>query len=127
MQCNDALQGSRERRDGDFDMKHFCVAIAIAVATAALPHSAAALEGPGPPFGKRFVDVVLVRPMTMVGSIASTVLCVGLSPLTWMTGVGDESVEYLVEAPWRFTAYRDPGDYRRYKDGRNVTGRVMVR
>jgi hypothetical protein len=81
------------------------------------------VDGYGPAFGTKVVDVVLIRPVTMVGSIASTALAVGLSPITWMTGVGDESVEYMVVAPWRFTAHRYPGKFSSYKDGRSATGR----
>jgi hypothetical protein len=103
-------------------MKHSFAALAVAAALT-MPITATALEGYGPPFGSKFVDVALVRPLTMVGSIASTALAVGLSPLTWMTGVGDESIEYMVVAPWRFTAYRYPGRFSTYKDGRSATGR----
>jgi hypothetical protein len=106
-------------------MKHSCIALAVA-AMLLLPLTATALEGPrGPAFGLRFVDVVFVRPVMMVGSLASTALAIGLSPLTWMTGVGDESVEYMVVAPWRFTAHRYPGEFAYYKDGRSATGRAL--
>jgi hypothetical protein len=103
-------------------MKRSFAALTVAAALM-MPLTATALDGYGPPFGSKLVDVALVRPLTMVGSIASTALAIGLSPLTWMTGVGDESVDYMVVAPWRFTAYRYPGRYSSYKDGRNATGR----
>ena len=103
-------------------MKRSFAALAV-VAAPTMPLTASAMDGYGPPFGSKFVDVALVRPLTMVGSIASTALAVGLSPLTWMTGMGDESVDFMVVAPWRFTAYRYPGEFSSYKDGRNATGR----
>jgi hypothetical protein len=103
-------------------MKRSFAALAVAAALT-MPLTATALEGSWPTFGSKFVDVALVRPLTMAGSIASTALAVGLSPLTWMTGVGDESIDYLVVAPWRFTAYRYPGRFSSYKDGRSATGR----
>jgi hypothetical protein len=102
-------------------MKRSIAALAVAAALM-LPFTATAAEGYGPPFGSKFVDVALVRPLTMVGSLASTAIAIGLSPLTWMTGVGDESIEYMVVAPWRFTAFRYPGKFSSYKDGRSVTG-----
>jgi hypothetical protein len=36
--------------------------------------------------------------------------------------MGDESVDYMVVAPWRYTAFRYPGEFSSYKDGRNATG-----
>jgi hypothetical protein len=102
-------------------MKRPFAALAVTAALM-MPLTAAALEGYGPPIGSKIVDVALVRPLTMVGSIASTALAVGLSPLTWMTGVGDESVDYMVVAPWRFTAHRYPGKFSSYKDGLSATG-----
>jgi hypothetical protein len=102
-------------------MKRPFAALAVAAALM-MPLTATALEGYGPPIGSKIFDVALVRPLTMVGSIASTALAVGLSPLTWMTGVGDESVDYMVVAPWRFTAHRYPGKFSSYKDGLSATG-----
>jgi len=78
------------------------------------------------PFAQKLLDVALVRPVTLVGSLTSTALCVGLSPLTWLLGpgVGVPSVDYLVVVPWRFTAGRYAGDFRNYIDGRTATGEL---
>jgi hypothetical protein len=102
-------------------MKRSYVAFAVAV-TLLLMLPAISAARAEPAFATKVVDVALVRPVAMVGSLASTALAVGLSPLTWMTGVGDASVDYLVAAPWRFTAHRDPGEFAEYRDGRNVLG-----
>lgn len=106
-------------------MKRSSVVLAVAVLLLiASPVSASAAAGSDAPFAQKLLDVALVRPITMVGAFASTALCVGLSPLTFFTGVGVASVDYLVAAPWRFTAGRYPGDFGGYIDGRTATGRL---
>ena len=102
-------------------MKRSCLAVVAAIVLLT-PISAIGAERAQPAFPVKLVDVAVIRPLAMVGSIASSALAVGLSPLTWMTGVGDESVHYLVAAPWRFTAHRYPGEFADYKDGRSATG-----
>ena len=102
-------------------MKRLVVVVAVlALFTLASPVPASAVEEPH--FAMKLLDVALVRPPSMVGALASTVLCVGLAPLTHLLGVGDASVYYMVAAPWRFTAARNPGDFGNYVDGRSVTG-----
>ena len=104
-------------------MKRSSVALAVVVLLLlAAPVSAQASEASEAPFAQKLLDVALVRPITMVGAFASTALCVGLSPLTYFTGVGVASVDYLVVAPWRFTAARYPGEFDGYVDGRDVMG-----
>ena len=103
-------------------MKRSSVVVAVlALLILASSVPASALEEP--PLAKKLLDVALVRPVSMVGAFASTALCVVLSPLTYLTGVGNASVYYMVAAPWRFTAARNPGDFHNYVDGRSVTGR----
>ena len=104
-------------------MKRSCVAF-VMIAALMMPVTAMGSNASEPAVGTKILDVVVVRPLAMVGSIASTGIAIGLSPLTLMTGMGDESVEYLVAAPWRFTAHRYPGEFAEYKDGRTATGRT---
>lgn len=106
-------------------MKRLSVVLALSAAILSTPSLATASEASEPAFGTKLADVALVRPITMVGSLVSTVVAVGISPLTWMTGMGGESVDYMIAAPWRFTAGRYPGEFSDYKDGRSLTGKVI--
>ncbi|MBW2424580.1 MAG: hypothetical protein JRG86_10045 [Deltaproteobacteria bacterium] len=107
-------------------MKRLCVVFAVAVVLT-MPMTAMSAERSEPAFATKVVDVALVRPLAMVGSIVTSAIAVGISPITWMTGTGDASVDYLVSAPWRFTAHRYPGEFAEYKDRRSATGRVLQR
>jgi hypothetical protein len=92
-----------------------------------IPITAVSAESSEPAFATKLFDVALVRPVAMVGAIVSSALAVGISPITWMTGTGDASVDYLVAAPWRFTAHRYPGEFAEYRDRRSATGRMLHR
>lgn len=105
-------------------MKRSICALVAGLALLAAPTPALALPPPdrGAGFGMKFVDVVLVRPFTMVGSLAGSGLFLATLPLTFFTGVANGAAEYVMVAPWRFTTARFPGEFDRYKDGRNVLG-----
>ena len=73
-----------------------------------------------PTTGTKVLDIFLVRPLSMVGAFASTGLFLGTLPVTFFTGISEDSVNLLVLAPWRFTSARPIGVYDRYKDGRDI-------
>lgn len=95
------------------------VLAALLFSFSALPAHAAT---PRPDVGMAIVDVLLVRPLCVVGSLVTTALSLGTLPITVPTGVGDESAVYLIHAPWRFTAGRVPGDFDSYEDGGDILG-----
>ena len=76
----------------------------------------------GPSWGAKLVDLALVRPLSLVGSAASTALCLGTLPLTYPTGLSYGASDWLITAAWRFTGGRPLGEYDRYIDGRSITG-----
>ena len=61
-------------------MKRSCLALAVA-AVISMPFTAVGSEGSEPAFGTKLVDIVIVRPVTIVGSIASTAFAIGCRPL----------------------------------------------
>jgi hypothetical protein len=79
-------------------------------------------EAVEPGWPDQLADAVLVRPLALVGALASTGVFLGTLPLTFPMGIGDECAHVLMEGPWRFTAGRVLGDVRRYNDGRNFFG-----
>lgn len=66
----------------------------------------------------KILDLVIVRPLSIVVSTASTGFFLGTSPITYAIGVSEPAARILVEAPWRFTNARYLGEFDRYKDGR---------
>jgi hypothetical protein len=105
----------------------FTLALVSLVLGASSGASAAHGTEPGPEFGMKVLDVALVRPASLVGATISSAVFLGTLPLTFLTGVGVEASDYLVVAPWRFTALRYLGDFNSYTDSRSITGRVKTR
>jgi hypothetical protein len=58
------------------------------------------------------VDVVLVRPITFVGTAVGFVGFAATSPFTAMAGVAEDSWNALVQNPAEYTLDRDLGDFR---------------
>jgi hypothetical protein len=58
------------------------------------------------------VDVVLVRPVTFVGTAVGFVGFAATSPFTAMAGVAQDTWKVLVQAPAEYTLDRDLGDFR---------------
>ena len=58
------------------------------------------------------VDVVLVRPVTFVGTAVGFVGFAATSPFTAMAGVAEDSWKALVQNPAEYTLDRDLGDFR---------------
>ena len=70
-----------------------------------------------PSVGMKVVDAVLVRPPMMMASLVSTAVYIAISPITFLTGIGQPMATAMVELPWRFTADRYLGDFDHYKHG----------
>lgn len=100
-------------------MRRTALAAAL-VALFALPAQAHATE-PGN-VGMILLDALVVRPLCVVGSTASTAVSIGTMPATWLIGAGDESAVYLIHAPWRFTSGRVWGRFGDYEDGGDILG-----
>jgi len=80
-------------------------------------------EPPGlPSAGLKMVDILLVRPLCLIGSTASTAVYIALSPLVHLMGIGEETARVMVEAPWRFTSCRYIGEFNHYKDEEHIMG-----
>ena len=58
------------------------------------------------------VDVVLVRPITFVGTAVGFVGFAATSPFTAMADVAEDSWNALVQNPAEYTLDRDLGDFR---------------
>lgn len=114
-------------------MRIFICTVLTAVTLLAAPAAMAERDdGPVPgslaPGWLMAIDLVLVRPPSIVLSIASTAIFVASLPITFPIGAatGPRSLPtYLVEAPWRFATSRYYGDFARYRDHRTITGREI--
>ncbi len=73
-----------------------------------------------PSAGLVIVDLLLVRPVSVVGSVCSTAVSIATMPIAFLCGVGEQSARVLVEAPWRFTTGRPLGEFNTYRDGRPI-------
>jgi hypothetical protein len=106
-------------------MKRIGIAMALVGALLVVsPNTALAIapERPHINFGLKLLDVALVRPISLVGAIASTAVGLAGAMLTFPMGLADEVVTYTIIAPWRFTNTRYIGDFRYYEDGGTITG-----
>jgi amino acid transporter len=68
----------------------------------------------------KLADLILIRPIGVVVSAVSTGFCVVTMPLAFIVGIGEESSRVLVETPWKFTSSRPLGNFKYYKDGKQV-------
>jgi hypothetical protein len=74
-----------------------------------------------PPAGLMVLDALIVRPVFIGLSTASAAFYIGLSPLLYITGIGEPTARVMVETPWRYTAGRPLGDFTgNQKDGRPI-------
>src|SRR4030042_6537868 len=87
----------------------FFLIIPFSAAYSQEDHRATLFQRERPPVALMVLDVVIVRPCSAVVSLGLTGLHVGISPLAYVTGVGEQSARILVEAPWRFTSMRPLG------------------
>ncbi len=79
------------------------------------------MEQEQPAVGMKVLDLLIVRPLSIVVSSASTVFYAVTVPVTFPAGVSEPAARILVEAPWRFTGMRCLGHFNRYKDGNPIT------
>lgn len=80
-----------------------------------------AREREQPTTGMKFLDLLLVRPLSIIGSTLSTAFYLVTVPITYPSGVSEPASRILVEAPWRYTGMRYLGDFHHYKDGNPIT------
>lgn len=98
-------------------------ALSLALFSLVLAPLPAAAAGPArTSVGMKVLDVALVRPLSAVGSVASTALFLGTLPVTFLTGISDPSAYLFVIAPWRFTSSRYVGEFEAYRDGGDIFG-----
>jgi len=90
----------------------FCCAFLAAPATADKQPNAGAV----------LLDVLVARPISLAVAAGSTGLFVGTMALTVPIGVSHDAAYWLMAAPWRYTASRQPGVFDRYLDGRDIRG-----
>jgi len=76
----------------------------------------------GAPVALQVLDVVLVRPFCVAGSIVSTAAFLAISPLVYVMGLSEPAARVMVEAPWRFTSFRYVGQFDHYTDEKPIMG-----
>ena len=109
--------------------KHvLCAVVGLSLGVAPLSSMAAPPEewsddGCSPSLVAKVVDVTLARPLSLPFSIVGSALYTGLSPLLYLTGTEQPTDDYMVIAPWRYTARRQVGCFSTYEDGLGLTGR----
>ncbi len=79
------------------------------------------MEREEPTAGMKALDLFVVRPLSIVGSTASTAFYIVTVPITFPSGLSERAARILVEAPWRYTGMRYLGDFKHYKDGNPIT------
>ena len=85
-------------------------AAVVALALLCAPFdSQAAHSGCGAHAATKVADVMLVRPVSLAVTLASTGLWTGLSPYLALIGVADSWGHAMVVEPWQFTGGRFAG------------------
>ncbi|MGZ6249067.1 MAG: hypothetical protein ACXWMC_05585 [Syntrophales bacterium] len=100
--------------------KIFVMALALAILFSSAAF-ADGIEREQPTMGMKIFDLLLVRPLSIVGSALSTGFYLVTVPITYPSGVSEQAARLLVEAPWRYTGMRYLGDFHHYKDGHPIT------
>jgi hypothetical protein len=101
-----------------------CKTLVIALSILILFSPAAFADGmerEQPTVGMKVLDLLLVRPLSIVGSALSTAFYLATVPITFPSGVSEPAARIFVEAPWRYTGMRYLGDFKHYKDGNPIT------
>jgi hypothetical protein len=75
-----------------------------------------------PSVGIKILDVAVVRPLCLAGSIVSTAAFLVISPFALVIGVVEPAARAMVEAPWRFTSFRYVGQFDHYTDEKPIMG-----
>jgi len=102
-------------------MKKISFSILIAMVIALSSPVAHGEEAGQSNVGMKILDLILVRPISIVVSTASTAIYLATVPITFPAGVSEPAARALVEAPWRYTGARYLGEFDRYKDGNPIT------
>jgi hypothetical protein len=100
-----------------------CAALTMSMLLAAPAAIAEPEEGP---VGMKILDLVLVRPVSFVISLASTGVFIGSLPLTFPIGVSYDLGTSMVTVPWRYTSSRPYGNFEEYRDHRTVRGALIA-
>lgn len=61
--------------------------------------------------GEKFLDGMIVRPIGVALSLATTALYLGTSPLTFLMDLDEPAADVLVSRPWEATSGRPLGDF----------------
>lgn len=95
-------------------MKRVVLALAVLVALGSAPAfagSSCEAERSNAPLGLKLIDGIVVRPIGVVVSLATSVLYAGTSPLTFLMNVDEPAADVLVSRPWYATSGRPLGDF----------------
>jgi len=99
--------------------------ILVIILCVSIPFSSSAfaddMEREQPTTGMKVLDLLVVRPLSIVVSTASTAFYFVTVPITFPSGLSEPAARILVEAPWRYTGMRYLGDFKHYKDGNPIT------
>ncbi len=99
--------------------------IFVIILCVSIPFSSSAfaddMEREQPTMGMKVLDLLVVRPLSIVGSTASTAFYFVTVPITFPSGLSELAARIFVEAPWRYTGMRYLGDFKHYKDGNPIT------
>ncbi len=95
-----------------------CLSLLILFSSAAFADN---VEREQPTTGMKVLDLLIVRPLSIVGSSLSTAFYFATVPITFPSGISEPAARILVEAPWRYTGMRYLGDFHHYKDGNPIT------
>jgi hypothetical protein len=75
-----------------------------------------------PSVGAKVADMLLVRPISLVGATISTGAYLVMSVPLAIMHTDETASTIMVEAPWRFTNQRYLGDFSHYKDNLPIGG-----
>ena len=94
-------------------MKHFLCALAILLLAVSAPAiaDAGSTEADSAPLGLKLIDGMLVRPVGVVVSLASSAVYFGTTPLTFLMDVDEPAADVLVVRPWQITSGRPLGQF----------------
>jgi hypothetical protein len=118
------IKRMRERDSKEVSMMVIGKILVMALCLGILFSSAAFADGverEQPTMGMKVLDLLVVRPLSIVGSALSTAFYLVTVPITFPSGVSEPAAKILVEAPWRYTGMRYLGDFKHYKDGNPIT------
>jgi len=75
-----------------------------------------------PSVGAKVADMLLVRPISLVGATISSAAYLVLAVPFAIMETDETASTIMVDAPWRFTTQRYLGDFSNYKDRGGIAG-----